>query len=145
MERNMSATVLKQISALRDMSMAELKEAWGEYFDVEPPKFNRINLERKIAYRIQELAFGGLSKETKKQIQMMKRNAKTGIAKRKRHMPPAGTIIVREYQGIEHRVTVLSDGFEYQNMKYTNLSVIARVITGTRWSGPVFFGLKRPA
>lgn len=109
----------------------------------EPPKFNRINLERKIAYRIQELAFGGLTKETKEQIKRMKNDINVGIMKRNRDMPPPGTIITREYQGIEHRVVVLPDGFEYQNMKYTNLSKIATIITGTKWSGPVFFGLRR--
>lgn len=140
----MRKTALKQLSEIQNMSMAELQELWPQYFDSEPPKFNRTNLERKIAYRIQELAFGGLTKETKEQIRRMKSDINAGIMKRNRDMPPPGTIITREYQGIEHRVVVLPDGFEYQNMKYTNLSIIARLITGSRWSGPLFFGLKRP-
>lgn len=139
----MSKTTLKQLTELQNMSMAELQDIWPQYFDGEPPKFNRINLERKIAYRIQELAFGGLTKETKEQIKRMKNDINVGIMKRNRDMPPPGTIITREYQGIEHRVVVLPDGFEYQNMKYTNLSKIATIITGTKWSGPVFFGLRR--
>lgn len=139
----MTNTALKQLSEIQNMDMAALKETWAQYFDTEPPKFNRSNLERKIAYRIQELAFGGLSSETKENIRRMKQDINAGTMKRNRDLPPPGTVIVREYQGTEHRVTVLNDGFEYQGMKYTNLSVIARVITGTRWSGPVFFGLKR--
>lgn len=140
----MTKTALKQLSEIQNMSMAELQDIWPQYFDGEPPKFNRANLERKIAYRIQELAFGGLSKETKEKIRRMKSDITAGIMKQNRDMPPPGTVLTREYHGFEHRVMVLDDGFEYQGMKYTNLSKIARIITGTNWSGPLFFGLKRP-
>ena len=68
----MTNTALKQLSEIQNMDMAALKETWMQYFDTEPPKFNRANLERKIAYRIQELAFGGLSPETKENIRRMK-------------------------------------------------------------------------
>lgn len=139
----MSKTTLKQLSEIQNMSMSELQDVWLQYFNTEPPRFNRVNLERKIAYRIQELAYGGLSSETKAKLNRMKSGSPTDLPARKRDLPPSGTIITREYNGVEHRVMVTEDGFIYQNMKYTNLSRIARVITGTTWSGPLFFGLKR--
>ncbi len=58
--------------------------------------------------------------------------------------PVAGTRLIREWQGVEHHVTVLTDGYEYQGRKYKSLSAIARAIAGTRWNGPLFFGLRRP-
>lgn len=139
----MTQTALKQLSEIQNMSMAELQDIWPQYFDGDPPKFNRSNLERKIAYRIQELAFGGLSQETKTIIKRMKSEPNLGEKQRTRDIPPPGTILSREFQGVEYRVMVLDDGFEYQGMKYTNLTKIARIITGTPWSGPLFFGLKR--
>lgn len=141
----MTASVLQQLNELQEMDMSDLKETWKNYFETDPPKFNRSNIERKIAYRIQELAFSGLSNETRERIKQMSRNLSPNSAQRNKDLPPVGTILTREYKGIEHRVTILADGFEYQNMKYKNLSVIARTITGTRWSGPVFFGLKKGA
>ena len=140
---NMTDTVLKQITALASMDMAALKTAWKELYKTEPPKFNRVNLERRLAYRIQEIAYGGLSQETKAHITKMNRQMEAGTHQKDPSKPPAGTVLVREYQGIEHRVTVLDDGFEYQGRRYSSLSVIARAITGTQWSGPLFFGLKR--
>lgn len=139
----MTASVLQQLNELQEMDMSDLKETWKNYFETDPPKFNRANIERKIAYRIQELAFSGLSNETRERIKKMRKNLSANNRKRNKNLPPVGTILTREYKGIEHRVTILADGFEYQNMKYKNLSVIARTITGTRWSGPVFFGLKK--
>lgn len=139
----MTDTVLKQLSAVANMDIATLKDTWKRMFKTEAPKFNRAYLEKKIAYRIQEVAYGGLTPETKQKIRNLRNDINAGSRERNRSLPPAGTMIVREYQGVEHRVIVLDDGFEYQGHKYTNLSIIARVITGTRWSGPVFFGLKR--
>ena len=141
----MTDTVLRQLSALPAMDMNALKALWKDLYDIEPPKSNRTFLIRRLSYRIQEIAYGGLTPETKKRIQRLKHDPNAGAAKRDRSLPPTGTMITREYQGVEHRVTVLDDGFEYQGRRYSNLSVIARVITGTRWSGPVFFGLKRSA
>ena len=142
----MTDTVLKQLSALAVMDIDALKAMWKDlYKDIEPPKSNRIFLIRRLSYRIQEIAYGGLSHETKNKIKKLQRNPSAGSMARNRDLPPPGTVLTREYQGVEHRVTVLHDGFEYQERRYSNLSIIARVITGTRWSGPVFFGLKREA
>lgn len=139
----MSNTVLKQITALSGMDIATLKATWRDLYKTEPPKFNRANIERRLAYRIQEIAYGGLPAEVKAQITQMRRQMEAGTRQKDNSGPPPGTVLVREYQGIEHRVTVLEGGFEYQGRRYSSLSVIARAITGTQWSGPLFFGLKR--
>lgn len=139
----MTESVLKQIAALSDMDMDALKKLWSELYKTKPPGINRTYMIRRLTYRIQEIAYGGLSGETKKSLVKMRTSVPTKINPRKKCMPPPGTQLRREYQGIEHHVTVLADGFEYQSRRYASLSVIARVITGTRWSGPVFFGLKQ--
>ncbi len=136
----MSETVLKQVSALPKLEYEELREMWDSMFDKPPQSTNRTYMIRRMAYRIQELAFGGLSEEARKRMHELKRRSDT-FAKKTRVLPPVGTQLVREYQGIEHRVMVLPQGFEYGNVTYNSLSEVARVITGTRWSGPKFFGL----
>jgi hypothetical protein len=139
----MTDTVLQRISALSAMDIATLKATWRELYKTEPPKFNRTSIERRLAYRIQEIAYGGLSQETKVRLVKMARHMTAGVRQKNPDAPPVGTVLVREHRGIEHRVTVLDDGFEYQSRRYSSLSVIARAITGTQWSGPLFFGLKR--
>lgn len=138
----MTDTVLKQITALSAMDIATLKATWRDLYKTEPPKFNRAYIERRLAYRIQEIAYGGLSHETKAKLTQMRRQMEAGTRQKDNSGPPPGTVLVREYQGIEHRVTVLGSGFEYQGRRYSSLSVIAGIITGTKWSGPLFFGLR---
>jgi hypothetical protein len=139
----MKNNVLKQISALAEMDMDALKKLWCELYDTQPPGINRTYMVRRLTYRIQEIAYGGLAEDVQKKLREMRRSVPTKINPKRNCLPPAGTNLVREYQGIEHRVTVLQDGYEYQGRRYDNLSIIARTITGTRWSGPVFFGLKQ--
>jgi hypothetical protein len=124
----MKDTVLSQLAALKGAPTPDLKARWRELFETEPPAYNRRFLESRLAYRIQELAYGGLSRETVERLR--------AIAKQ-------GTKLIREYQGIEHCVTVRADDFEYLGRPYKSLSSIAREITGTKWNGLVFFGLKR--
>ncbi len=144
----MTLSVTAQVAALPDKSTDELKAMWGDLFGTKSPPYNRSFLVNRLAYRIQELAFGGLNESVEKRLETMSRDpayadpAKTRC--RVSNRPVSGTSLIREWQGVEHHVTVLDDGFEYQGCKYKSLSVIARTITGTRWSGPVFFGLKKP-
>lgn len=98
---------------------------------------------------MQELAFGGLKPETLRRLQELGEELDGGnVATRKARLdqdrPIAGTRLIREWQGIEHIVTVLPDGYEHQGRPYKSLSAVARAITGTRWNGPLFFGLRRP-
>jgi hypothetical protein len=131
---------------LKTTPTPDLKRQWRDLFETEPPPYNRRFLESRLAYRIQELAYGGLKPETLKRLRDLAEELDGGDSKR-RHQPAkdrpiAGTRLIREYQGVEHCVTVRDDGYEYQGRPYQSLSAIARAITGTRWNGLLFFGLK---
>jgi hypothetical protein len=98
-----------------------------------------------IAYRLQEQAFGGLSPDTKQKLRQFARAFKRSP---NHQLTPnldlkPGTLLEREWGGVRHRVRVLDDGFEYSDERFASLSEIARKITGSRWSGPLFFGLKK--
>jgi hypothetical protein len=142
----MSEGVLARLAALKTTPTPELRRQWRELFETEPPLYNRRFLESRLAYRVQELAYGGLKPETIKRLEALGEQLDGGdIAVRKRRMddrPIAGTRLIREWQGIEHCVTVLQDGYEYSGRPYKSLSAVARAITGTRWNGWIFFGLK---
>ena len=142
----MTAALLAQLAALKTAPAPVLKAKWRELFDTEPPPYNRRFLESRLAYRIQELAYGGLKKETVERLRVLGKqyDGKPGTRPKGRsdRLPIAGTRLIREWQGIEHCVTVRADGFEFQGRPYKSLSAIAREITGVRWNGWVFFGLK---
>ncbi|WP_085440398.1 DUF2924 domain-containing protein [Magnetofaba australis] len=142
----MTAEVLKRVAALPEKSLIDLKKMWVDLFQEEPPsRPNRDFYVKRLAYRIQELAWGGLSETTLARLEAM---AEDDAITERRAAPPTGDIpvsgtrLVREWKGVEHTCTVLEDGFEYQNRKYKSLSAVARAITGTRWNGLVFFALK---
>jgi hypothetical protein len=138
--------LLARLAALKEAPISDLKQQWRDLFETEPPPYNRSFLESRLAYRIQELAFGGLKAETLARLRALAADLDRGRAggrqRRAADLPIAGTRLVREWQGIEHTVTVLKDGFEWQGRPYASLSAIARAITGTRWNGWTFFGLK---
>jgi hypothetical protein len=135
-----------RLAALKTTPTPDLKAQWRELFGSEPPPFNRQYLVSRLAYRIQELTYGGLKPETIRRLEKLgedldggnpiKRRIRTDIK------PITGTRLLREWQGVEQIVTVTADGFEWQGRPYQSLSSIARAITGTRWNGWVFFGLK---
>jgi len=140
-------TVLAQVAALKTAPIGALKQKWRDVFESEPPPYNRRFLEHRLAYRIQELAYGGLKPETLRRLRELAETLDGGKVDLRRRRadhdrPIAGTRLIREYQGIEHCVTVRDEGFEYQGRPYKSLSAIARAITGTQWNGRVFFGLK---
>jgi len=102
-------------------------------------------MESRLAYRIQELAFGGLSKETLERLDALADKLESKGSRHRSSLtnrPIAGTRLIREYQGVEHSVTVRHEDFEYQGRPYKSLSAIARHITGTQWNGLIFFGIK---
>jgi hypothetical protein len=142
----MADSVLAQLAALKTAPTPKLKEQWRQLFECEPPPYNRKFLESRLAYRIQELAYGGLKPETVKRLEELGEElyGKNPIKRRIRHAdkPITGTRLIREWQGVDHCVTVLDDGYEYMGRPYKSLSSIARAITGTRWNGWIFFGLK---
>jgi hypothetical protein len=142
----MTDTVLARLAALKTTPTPELKAMWRDLFDREPPPYNRKFLESRLAYRIQELAYGGLKPETIERLEALGEQLDGGkLEVRKRRVddrPIAGTRLIREWRGIEHCATVLTDGYEYEGRPYKSLSAVARAITGTRWNGWIFFGLR---
>lgn len=140
------ATVLARLAALKEMSVVDLKLEWRRLFGVPAPNNSRPFLELRLAWRIQELVYGGPSRETLRLldalIDEMHGNPirKTMITDPRK--PVAGTRLVREWNSVEHTVTVLRDGFEFEGRTYKSLSAIARAITGVRWNGWRFFGLR---
>ena len=140
-------SVVAQISQLPDMEMAEIRVMWKRLFGGETPTHNRQFLERRIAYKLQIIEFRkvdrNLLESNKRRIESLIEHGKLHI-RSKDYLPPVGTVLTRLYQDVEHRVVVEADGqYEYEGRRYGSLSIIAREITGTRWSGPLFFGLKQ--
>ena len=141
--------VLPRLAALRTAPIADLKQQWRTLYGKEPPAFSRSYIESRLAYRIQELAYGGLRPETRKRLEALGERLDGGntVLRRIRadNRPLPGTQLIREYDGVQHVVTVRADDFEYEGRSYQSLSAIARHITGTRWNGWVFFGLRSGA
>jgi hypothetical protein len=141
----MTASVLAQLAALKGLPTPDLKRRWRDLFETEPPPYNRRFLESRLAYRIQELAYGGLKPATIQRLEALGEQLDGGNITVRRirgdDKPVAGTRLVREYQGVAHTVTVLRDGYEFEGRPYQSLSAVARAITGTRWNGWTFFGL----
>ncbi|PAP95436.1 DUF2924 domain-containing protein [Mesorhizobium wenxiniae] len=141
----MTDAVIGRLAAIKAMDIVALKGMWRDLFAAEPPPYNRKFLESRLAYRVQELAYGGLKPETLKRLAALAEDLEPrsgGRGTRSDNRPIAGTRLMREWQGVEHCVTVLADSYEYDGRPYKSLSAIARAITGTRWNGLVFFGLK---
>jgi hypothetical protein len=143
-----SIALEEEISALSALSKAELLARWRERLKQAPPShLNKPILVPLLAYKLQEQAFGGLKPAYKRRLRELaefernpNRAAKTGSSStRIKH----GTRLIRQWDGQTHQVMVAEDGFEYKGERYRSLSEIARLITGTRWSGPLFFGLKQ--
>ncbi len=145
----MNRTVLAQLAELPGMPTHELKELWRRLMTTPPPQYNRAYLEKRLAYRIQELADGGLSTLHKVRMDSILKDegfdalakvARKGRAKKIQVAP--GTLLRREWQGRIYEVKAVEDGFMYNAGHYKSLSRIAKIITGTQWSGPSFFDLK---
>ena len=139
-------TVLARLAALKAMSVKDLKAEWEKLFGSAAPNNSRVFLEFRITYRIQELTYGGPDPETRRMLDLLADEVE-GHARRKRQIadprnPVTGTKLLREWDGVEHTVTVLKDGFDWQGRKFKSLSAVARAITGTRWNGYRFFGLR---
>jgi hypothetical protein len=138
--------VLARLAALKTTPTPQLKRQWRDLFETEAPPYNRRFLESRLAYRIQELAYGGLKPETIERLEALAEQLDGGKLEVRRRRaddrPIAGTRLIREWKGVEHTVTVMQDGYEWQGRPYKSLSAVARAITGTRWNGLVFFGLK---
>lgn len=156
----MAETTLSQILELKEKPLDELKTKYAELFPgQEAPSNNRVYLWRKIAYRLQELEYGGISAEAQGKIQKLiqqfdpinnkalrpndalnERPKKTKLSRDKR-LPIPGTVIIKEYKGITLEVKILESGFEFRNKVYKSLTAIAKEVTGAHWNGYLFFNL----
>lgn len=146
-------SVLKQITDLDGLSHEELCQLWRTLYGKEPTAFNRPYLIKRLAYRIQEIAYGGLSERAHKTMDDIldshgfdenggSLDGRRTERKRKVGVPVAGTRLVREWNGKTYEVTVVYGGFEYEGRLYRSLTAIATAITSTHWNGRAFFGLK---
>lgn len=136
-----------RIAELSTWTWPQLTQEWRQLYGTDPLVINRRFVEKRIAYRWQEIEYEkthpGVIARNQRRIHEL---IATGQLKRQPvgAVPVAGTELIRIYDGIEHRVLVRSDGeFEYAGKRYPSLSMVARIITGTRWSGPAFFGLRK--
>jgi len=142
----MPNTLDTEITQLKELNLRQLRRLWDSRLNENPPLCRSVDILRRIlACKLQEKAQGGLTPATQKKLRKIAGSASLNpvpkLPLRARLKP--GTVLTREWEGTLHQVQVLEDGFEYEGKRLTSLSEAARMITGTRWSGPLFFGLKR--
>ena len=149
----MSNSTLKQVANLNNLSHEELKSLYITLHGSESPAYNRDFIIKRLAHRLQEIAFGGISERTQQKLDdelarygfdenaMPKSNRRQTERARNGH-PVIGCVFMREWHGKQYEVTTLRDGFEYGGMKYRSLTAVAQAITGQHMSGKVFFGLR---
>ena len=136
------------LEQLETMEWKELRALWEERYGADEPYIRgKEFLRRQLAARIQEERYGGLTSATKRRLRDLARS----FSNNAKHTPETprtllpGSTLTRNWKGIVHTVEVCAEGFMYKGNHYKGLSRIAREITGTRWSGPLFFGLRKPA
>jgi Protein of unknown function (DUF2924) len=130
------------IAGLTKLDAAVLKAQWQTLYGSAPPvRISRGLLIGAVAYGLQEQALGGLTPATHRRLLNAAGDPSKKDIPARRELQP-GTVVLREWHGVNHQVTVLEGGLEYRGQRYRSLSEVARVITGSRWSGPLFFGLK---
>ena len=138
--------VLARLAALKAMSVNELKAEWQVLFNAPAPNNSRSFLQGRLAYRIQELSYGGPDKQTRRMLDMLADEVEGTLTRKTQiadpRTPVVGTKLIRDWDGVAHTVTVLKEGFEWDGRRYRSLSAVARAITGTRWNGYRFFGLR---
>ena len=141
---NGDKVLAEEIAELESWSYSDLKLAWRRAFRHNPPKFlSRNLLELGVAWKLQERALSGLNLTAKRQLHEVARgiDARSEIIKTRGVKLRPGALLMREWAGEIHEILVTDDGFEWRGKTWRSLSVIAREMTGTRWSGPRFFGL----
>jgi len=142
-----SDDLVQDVASLGALDTAAQRQRWKVLFGADPsPHFGRSVLVRAISYRIQETALGGLGPATRRLLdRIAESRSETALDRIPERRVNAGTVLMRQWGGVTHRVIVLEHGVTYRNRPYKSLSEVARAITGARWSGPLFFGLKHRA
>ena len=158
-KKTIEGSIAAEIAALRGLSVNELQDRYRSLFGCESRSRNRDWLFKKLAFRMQEVRFGGLSERSRRRAREL---AKDAFLRAKpprgfgaalapppqRHpkdprLPEVGTVLTKEHGGEVHEITVLAEGFEYRGETYSSLSRIARVVTGNAWNGYLWLGLKK--
>ena len=156
----MSASIPERIAQFKAMTVSQLREEWIRYYGEETRTRNRDYLWKRLAWRIQEMEYGGLSDAAKARIEeinrdnpWVRRQLPRGFAaqletvsaapRRDPRLPSPGSTLVRRYKGQDIRVTVLDDGFEWDGRRFDSLSEVALAVTGSKWNGWLFFGLTK--
>ena len=142
------ASVAARVAELSCLPMSELWTVWDQYFPRRPINPNRVFIESRIAYKVQEEAFGGLSDTVRHRLETIgARHSRIKLRARPRDINfVPGTVLLREWGDREHKVLVTAEGlFEYEGSTFKSLTAVARQITGDHWSGPMFFGLNKKA
>lgn len=139
-----AASVAARVAQLPNLPMDNLWALWDQHFDERPNHHHRTWLESRLAYKLQERAFGGLKGSVRRKLEEI---GETGLLparlRREADRLLPGTILTRVYDDVEHQVLVRGmRDFEYRGQRFTSLTAVAKVIAGCPWSGPVFFGLK---
>lgn len=139
-DRNRTS-VLRQLTALQNMKLPKLQEKWRDLYGTEPPNLSRKFIEKRLAYRIQELFYGGLSENANNKLKkhMLELQSKNPINENVQQKVLTGARFIREWHGKRHEVIVRDDGFEYNGQMFRSLTAVAKKITGTKWNGLVFF------
>ncbi len=142
-------SVLRQLATLETMTMEQLREKWLDLYGSDPPLYKRQFLIKRLAYRIQELFYGGLSEAAKAHLGQVARedpvarvDARVSDNSQGKSDILPGTRFVRIWKDRRYEVLAHQNGFEYDGRIFRSLSAVAREITGTRWNGRLFFGLK---
>ena len=137
-------SINEQLTQLPNLTMYQLWDQWDQLFDRRPGHHQRTYLESRITYKLQEREYGGLPGHVRRKLEEIGRTGEVPNHKRRAENELApGTALLREFNGITHRVIVMDDGkFQFNDTVFNSLSKVAREITGTIYSGPVFFGLK---
>jgi hypothetical protein len=140
-----SDPLAREIADLLELDDAALKQRWATIFKADSSQhFGRLLMIRSIAYRLQEKTFGCLKKSAERLLdRISEAPAEDALKHLSKTRASAGTVLIRQWRGVRHRVTVLDHEVVYRGQRYKSLSEVARLITGTRWSGPLFFGLRR--
>ena len=131
----------RKLAELTHLNRDSLAKRWVAVFGAAPPpRTSRPLMIRAVAYKMQERMFGGLPASTRRML--LGESVMPRVPGQSRQVSP-GTVLLREWQGATHQVIVGDDGVLYRGQRYRSLSKVARLITGSRWSGPAFFGLKK--
>jgi hypothetical protein len=136
----------RTLAELSSLNSEKLNDRWSTLYGGDPPaRLRRPLMIQALAYRLQENALGGLKPATRRLLQRIAGDARERrpITVEQNHRVKQGAVLIREWHGTKHQVTVIKDGFMFNGKRFQSLSKIAFVITGTHWSGPLFFGLRK--